>query len=106
MLRPVIIVVLAVQFSFCPERPRMIRYFNYECAQEEALELAKNSLLDLGYKIDLMAPEGYFMVPKNDLNVFGDDMSIMNLVYYNPDYMIMAEEIIVQEPTPSIFDIY
>ena len=42
----------------------MIRYFNYECAQEEALELAKNSLLDLGYKIDLMAPEGYFMVTK------------------------------------------
>ena len=45
-------------------------------------------------------------VPKNDLNVFGDDMSIMNLVYYNPDYMIMAEEIIVEEPPPSIFDIY
>ena len=45
-------------------------------------------------------------VPRNDLNVFGDDMSIMNLVYYNPDYMIMAEEIIVEEPTPSIFDIY
>ncbi|MCS5646970.1 MAG: hypothetical protein NZ838_12680 [Candidatus Marinimicrobia bacterium] len=45
-------------------------------------------------------------VPKNDLNIFGDDMSIMKLVYYNPDYMIMAEEIIVQEPPPSIFDIY
>ena len=42
----------------------MIRYFNYECAQEKALELAKNSLLDLGYKIDLMAPEGYFMLTK------------------------------------------
>ena len=45
-------------------------------------------------------------VPRNDLNVFGDDMSIMNLVYYNPDYMIIAEEIIVEEPPPSIFDIY
>ncbi len=45
-------------------------------------------------------------VPRNDLNVFGDDMSIMNLVSYNPDYMIMAEEIIVEEPPPSIFDIY
>jgi len=45
-------------------------------------------------------------VPRNDLNVFGDEMSIMNLVYYNPDYMIMAEEIIVEEPPPSIFDIY
>ena len=45
-------------------------------------------------------------VPKNDLNIFGDDMSIMKLVYYNPDYMIMAEEIIVEEPPPSIFDIY
>jgi len=42
----------------------MIRYFNYQCAQEEALSLAKNSLLDLGYKIDLMAPEGYFMLTK------------------------------------------
>ncbi len=45
-------------------------------------------------------------VPRNDLNVFGDDMSIMKMVYYNPDYMIMAEEIIVVEPPPSIFDIY
>ena len=45
-------------------------------------------------------------MPKNDLNVFGDDMSIMNLVYYNPDYMITAEEIITEEPPPSIFDIY
>ena len=45
-------------------------------------------------------------VPRNDFNIFGDDMSVMNLVYYNPDYMIMAEEIIVEEPPPSIFDIY
>jgi len=46
-------------------------------------------------------------VPKNDdLNIFGDDMSIMKLVYYNPDYMIMAEEIIVEQPPPSIFEIY
>ena len=45
-------------------------------------------------------------VPRNDLNVFGDDMSIMKMVYYNPDYMIMAEEVIVVEPQPSIFDIY
>ena len=64
MLRPVFFVVLAVQFSFCPDRPRMIRYFNYECVQEEALELAKNSFLDLGYRSDLMAPEGNFMVTK------------------------------------------
>ena len=45
-------------------------------------------------------------VPRNDLNVFGDDMSIMKMVYYNPDYMIMADEVIVEEPPPSIFDIY
>ena len=46
-------------------------------------------------------------VPKNDdLNIFGDDMSIMKLVYYNPDYMIIAEEIIVEQPPPSIFEIY
>ena len=42
----------------------MVRYFNYECTQEEALDLAKNSLLELGYKIDLMAPEGHFMLTK------------------------------------------
>ena len=46
-------------------------------------------------------------VPTNDdLNIFGDDMSIMKLVYYNPDYMIIAEEIIVEQPPPSIFEIY
>ena len=64
MLRPVIFVVLSIQFSFCPERPRMIRYFNYHCPQKEALELAKDSLLNLGYKIDLVAPEGFFMLTK------------------------------------------
>ena len=26
--------------------------------------MAKNSLLDLGYKIDLVAPEGFFMLTK------------------------------------------
>ena len=95
MLRPVLIVVLAVQFSFCPERPRMIRYFNYECAQEEALELAKNSLLDLGYKIDLMAPEGYFMVTKMQgvkKKIFGQyDYRIAVLVEDRVEVIIVAQ---------------
>ena len=64
MIRSVLSVLLAVQFSFCPERPRMIRYFDYEYTQKEALSIAKNSLLDLGYKIDLSAPEGYFFLTK------------------------------------------
>ena len=46
-------------------------------------------------------------VPRNDeLNIFGDDMSILKLVYYNPDYMVMTEEVTIKEPPPSIFDIY
>ena len=64
MIRSLLSVLLAVQFSFCPERPRMIRYFDYEYTQKEALSIAKNSLLDLGYKIDLSAPEGYFFLTK------------------------------------------
>ena len=95
MLRPVLYVVLAVQFSFCPERPRMIRYFNYECAQEEALELAKNSLLDLGYKIDLMAPEGYLMVTKMQgvkKKIFGQyDYRIAVLVEDRVEVIIVAQ---------------
>ena len=95
MLRPVLFVVLAVQFSFCPEKPRMIRYFNYECAQKEALELAKNSLLDLGYKIDLMAPEGYFMVTKMQgvkKKIFGQyDYRIAVLVEDRVEVIIVAQ---------------
>ena len=64
MIRLFLSVVLAVQFSFCPERPRMIRYFDYEYTQKEALVVAKDSLLDLGYKIDLSAPEGYLFLTK------------------------------------------
>ena len=64
MIRTFLSVVLALQFSFCPERPRMIRYFDYEYTQKEALVLAKDSLLDLGYKIDLSAPEGYLFLTK------------------------------------------
>ena len=46
-------------------------------------------------------------VPRNDdLNIFGEDMSTLKLVYYNPDNMVIAEEVIVEEPPPSIFDIY
>jgi len=46
-------------------------------------------------------------VPRNDdLNIFGNDMSTLKLVYYNPDYMVITEEVIVEEPPPSIFDIY
>ena len=46
-------------------------------------------------------------VPRNDeLNIFGDDMSTLKLVYYNPDYMVITEELTVEEPPPSIFDIY
>ena len=64
MIRTFLSVVLALQFSFCPERPRMIRYFDYEYTQKEALVVAKDSLLDLGYKIDLYAPEGYLFLTK------------------------------------------
>ncbi len=64
MIRTFLSVVLALQFSFCPERPRMIRYFDYEYTQKEALVVAKDSLLDLGYKIDLSAPEGYLLLTK------------------------------------------
>ena len=64
MIRSLLSVLLAVQFSFCPERPRMIRYFDYEYTQKQAFSIAKNSLLDLGYKIDLSAPEGYFFLTK------------------------------------------
>ena len=46
-------------------------------------------------------------VPRNDeLNIFGDDMSTLKLVYYNPDYMVVTEQVTVEEPLPSIFDIY
>ena len=46
-------------------------------------------------------------VPRNDeLNIFGDNMSTLKLVYYNPDYMVITEEVTVEEPLPSIFDIY
>ncbi len=65
MIRSFFSVLLAVQFSFCPERPRMIRYFDYEFTQKQALSVAKDSLLDLGYKIDLSAPEGYFFLTKS-----------------------------------------
>ena len=94
MLRPVFFVVLAVQFSFCPERPRMIRYFNYECVQEEAQDLAKNSLLDLGYRIDLMAPEGNFMVTKMQgvkIDIRQFDFRIAVLVEDRVEVIIVAQ---------------
>jgi len=54
--------IMAVQFSMCPEPPRMIRYFTYEGSPEEALKSCKQTLEAMGYSIDFYAPESFLLI--------------------------------------------
>ncbi|MBT3299831.1 MAG: hypothetical protein HOG20_03090 [Candidatus Marinimicrobia bacterium] len=54
--------ILAVQFSFCPESPRMVRYFSYDGSQVEATQNMKKYLDREGIPIKHFAPEsGYIL---------------------------------------------
>ncbi len=54
--------IMAVQFSMCPEPPRMIRYFSYKGSPEEALQTCKQTLEGMGYDIAYYAPESFLLV--------------------------------------------
>ncbi|MFH1851489.1 MAG: hypothetical protein ABIA75_04025 [Candidatus Neomarinimicrobiota bacterium] len=56
-LRAVGAIVLAIQLSSCPDAPRMAWKFDYPGYQAAALTTTKQVLEDLGYQIDVYAPE-------------------------------------------------
>jgi hypothetical protein len=44
--------------------------------------------------------------PSTELPIIEGNTSRLLLIYYNPDYMIVGEDIPEQEPIPSIFDLF
>ncbi|MFQ6678245.1 MAG: hypothetical protein ACE5D0_07985 [Fidelibacterota bacterium] len=53
--------LLSVQFSFCPNPPRMVRSFRYQVSQEEALLISRQVLENLGYEIEFFTKESYLI---------------------------------------------
>jgi len=54
--------ILAVQFSACPAPTRMAWKYDYPGSKSETLDICKTVLEDLGYSIDIYAPESQFLV--------------------------------------------
>ncbi len=49
---------------------------------------------------------GLVILPVTDLPIYSGNLSVLKLVYYNPDFMYTASPMPEPEPIPSIFDIY
>ena len=54
--------ILAVQFSACPAPTRMAWKYDYPGSKSETLDICKTTLEELGYSIDIYAPESQFLV--------------------------------------------
>lgn len=49
---------------------------------------------------------GLVLLPVSELPIYSGNLSVLKLVYYNPDFMYMSSSVPKPEPLPSIFDIY
>lgn len=56
-------------------------------------------------KVELIL-SGLVQTPTAELQIIYDNPSILKLIYYNPDYMVVEQEESEPEKLPSIFDIY
>ena len=63
--RSLLAVIISVQFSFCPNPPRMVRHFQYQVTQEEALILSRTVLENLGYEIEFYTKESHLIITFN-----------------------------------------
>lgn len=63
--RSLLAVIISVQFSFCPNPPRMVRHFQYQVSQEEALTLSRIVLENLGYEIEFYTKESHLIITFN-----------------------------------------
>lgn len=63
--RSLLAVIISIQFSFCPNPPRMVRHFQYQVSQEEALTLSRTVLENLGYEIEFYTKESHLIITFN-----------------------------------------
>lgn len=54
----------------------------------------------------LLILNGIIQQPQTENSILEDELSILKLVYYNPDYMQSAEDQVENQKLPSIYDIY
>jgi len=54
----------------------------------------------------LLIMNGIIQQPQTENSILEDELSILKLVYYNPDYMQSAEDQVENQKLPSIYDIY
>lgn len=59
--RPVLLIFISLQFSFCPTNQRMVRSFRYNTSQTKAMEISRKVLENLGYDIALYTKESYLI---------------------------------------------
>lgn len=63
-VRAVLFIFLSVQLGGCYRPPRMIKEFHYLIPKQEVLAQCRDALADLGYELDVFAPESHFLITK------------------------------------------
>lgn len=59
--RSLFAILISVQFSFCPNPPRMVRHFRYQVSQKEALSISRMVLENQGYEIEFYTKESHLI---------------------------------------------
>jgi len=93
--RTICIIILSVQFSFCPTPPRMVKSFQYNSSQLKAMENSRKVLENLGYNIEFYTKESFLIKTsvspvKKDLRRY--DYSIAILIEDYIQVFIIAQK--------------
>ncbi len=93
--RSLLTVLVSIQFSFCPDPPRMVRHFEYQVSQEEVLSLSRTVLENLGYEIEFYTKESHLIKTintpiKKDYRRY--DYSLAVIVEDQVDVYIIAQK--------------
>jgi hypothetical protein len=102
--RSLLTVLVSIQFSFCPAPPRMVRHFEYQISQEEALSLSRTVLENLGYEIEFYTKESHLIKTintpiKKDYRRY--DYSLAVIVEDQVDVYIIAQKHIFKRSSES-----
>jgi len=102
--RSVLAVLISLQFSFCPNPPRMVRHFRFQVSQEEALSLSRTILENLGYKIEFYTKESHLITTvktpiKKDFRRY--DYSLALIVQDQIEVYIIAQKHVFKRSSES-----
>ena len=64
-VKSVLVLYLILNIFACSSPPRSVNYYDYNIPKENVLRICMNSLIKLGYEIDIFAPESNLLITKS-----------------------------------------